>query len=236
MTKKFIIAGMAGLLLSTAAWAEPAPLSKDDYIAGLLGDDTTTPDGATQVNDAGSDAEALPTRVRTSKTRGFGSLTSSPAPASPAPAAITPVRKPVASSTVGRAKPANVAKPAPTHKKMADAPTTGRMFDIQMSFDLNSSNLTPESRAQAVALAEALKDPQMSGKTFLIGGHTDSSGSAAYNRVLSKRRAEAVADYLVEQGVDRTMLRTYGFGYDQPLEGMSAADAANRRVEAGMIR
>ncbi|PEQ13062.1 hypothetical protein B2G71_09580 [Novosphingobium sp. PC22D] len=237
MTKKLIIAGMAGLMLSTAAWADTKPLTKDDYVNGLLGEEAAAAEGDGAATDAAAD-ENLPPRVRQGKTRGFTSLTSRPAPTNtPAPANVTPIRRPAAS--VGATKPAGIttpkAKPAMAQGTTADAPQTGRMFDIRMNFDINSANLTAESRAQAVALAEALKDPKMAGKTFLIGGHTDRSGSAAYNRKLSERRAKAVADYLVSQGVDPTMLQTYGFGYEKPLDDVAPTDGANRRVEAGLI-
>ncbi|WP_156840606.1 OmpA family protein [Novosphingobium aquimarinum] len=237
MTRKLIIAGMAGLMLTTSAWAQSAPLSKDDYVRGILGDEAAAGDAAAPAGDAATADPAKPA-PRQGRTRGFTSLTPRPAP-TPSPANVSPMRKPAAS--VGAAKPAAIApaakaKPAvAASRKMAGAPNTGRMFDIRMNFDLNSANLTQDSRAQATALAEALKDKRMAGKTFLIGGHTDSSGSAAYNRQLSKERADAVADFLVSQGVDRAMLRTYGFGYAQPLEGTSPAAAENRRVEAGLI-
>lgn len=239
MTRKYFIAGIAGLMFTTSAFAQSAPLSKDDYVRGILGDEAVVSDAAAPAGDAVAEQSAKPA-PRQGRTRGFTSLTSRPAPTpTPAPANVSPIRKPAAS--VGSTRPAAIA-PAPKAKpavaaasKMADVPKTGRMFDIRMNFDFNSANLTQDSQAQAAALAEALKDERMAGKTFLIGGHTDSSGSSAYNRRLSQQRADAVADYLVSQGVDRAMLRTYGFGYAQPLEGSDPADAENRRVEAGLI-
>jgi outer membrane protein OmpA-like peptidoglycan-associated protein len=237
MTRKLIIAGMAGLMFTTSAWAQSAPLSKDDYVRGILGDEAVASDAAAPAGDAVADQSAKPA-PRQSRTRGFTSLTPRPAP-TPKPANVSPIRKPAPS--VGAARPAAIA-PAPKAKpavaaksKLASVPQTGRMFDIRMNFDINSANLTQDSRAQAMALAEALKDERMVGKTFLIGGHTDSSGSSAYNRKLSQQRADAVADFLVSQGVERSMLRTYGFGYAQPLEGTKPSDAENRRVEAGLI-
>lgn len=235
MTRKLIIAGMAGLMFTTSAWAQSAPLSKDDYVRGILGDEAVASDAAAPAGDAVADAKPAP---RQGRTRGFTSLTPRPAP-TPKPANVSPIHKPAAS--VGATRPAAIAaapkaKPAvAATRKVADLPKTGRMFDIRMNFDFNSANLTQDSRAQAMALAEALKDERMVGKTFLIGGHTDSSGSSAYNRKLSQKRADAVADFLVSQGVERSMLRTYGFGYAQPLEGSDPADAENRRVEAGLI-
>ena len=64
-----------------------------------------------------------------------------------------------------------------------------------------------------------------------IGGHSDSGGSAAANLLLSRQRAQAVADQLVTQGVSASRLRVVGYGEVRPLPGTNAADAANRRVE-----
>ncbi len=66
-----------------------------------------------------------------------------------------------------------------------------------------------------------------------IAGHTDSQSSATYNQDLSYRRAEAVANYLTTQGVDKSRLRPNGYGESQPIANNDSADgrAKNRRVE-----
>ncbi len=71
------------------------------------------------------------------------------------------------------------------------------------------------------------------GATVLIEGHTDSQGSANLNQVLSQRRAEAVRDALIQQGVDGSRLRAVGLGKDRPVADNGSAEgrARNRRVE-----
>jgi OmpA-OmpF porin, OOP family len=64
-----------------------------------------------------------------------------------------------------------------------------------------------------------------------VGGHTDSVGGREYNIDLSKRRAEALVEFLVENGVERSRLQPEGYGFDKPVPGMGAKAAANRRVE-----
>ncbi len=65
-----------------------------------------------------------------------------------------------------------------------------------------------------------------------VGGHTDSSGSEQYNQELSLRRAEAVKNALVQQGVNPARIRTVGYGESMPI---SSNAAMNRRVEVTII-
>ncbi len=66
-----------------------------------------------------------------------------------------------------------------------------------------------------------------------IDGHTDNTGSAATNKTLSKKRAEAARTYLVGKGVDPTRINAKGFGKDKPIADNKTAEgrSKNRRVE-----
>lgn len=71
------------------------------------------------------------------------------------------------------------------------------------------------------------------GRTAVIDGYTDSIGSDDYNQGLSERRAAAVKDYLVGQGVDASRLTASGMGKSAPVasNGTAAGRQQNRRVE-----
>jgi outer membrane protein OmpA-like peptidoglycan-associated protein len=69
--------------------------------------------------------------------------------------------------------------------------------------------------------------------TFIVEGHTDSTGSSSLNLKLSEKRAIAVRDYLVKNGIDTTRLEAKGFGEGNPIDtnDTRAGRANNRRVE-----
>ena len=66
-----------------------------------------------------------------------------------------------------------------------------------------------------------------------IEGHTDSTGGAEFNQVLSQKRADAVRDYLASQGLDTSVLSSQGMGMDEPVADNTTSDGRqkNRRVE-----
>ena len=70
-----------------------------------------------------------------------------------------------------------------------------------------------------------------------VEGHTDSVGTDAYNKTLSRARAQSVVDYLVSKGVDRGIMTVEGFGFDRQVFSNTTAEgrAQNRRVQLRRI-
>lgn len=85
---------------------------------------------------------------------------------------------------------------------------------FQTFFDFNSAALTPEARRIVVEAAKALKGTS---QPVTVIGYTDRAGSDAYNLRLSERRAEAVRQALIENGVEASRIRTVGEGENNPL-------------------
>jgi OOP family OmpA-OmpF porin len=103
----------------------------------------------------------------------------------------------------------------------------------KISFEANSSTLTPQGRAAVGRIAKILS-PSKFGVKVKVVGHTDLDGSAAVNRRLSAARARAVVMELMRKGVPSARLSASGVGESQPLvspERTAADKATNRRVE-----
>ncbi len=99
--------------------------------------------------------------------------------------------------------------------------------------DVNSAQILPESYPLLDEFGKALKSG-LSGRSFIVAGHTDSAGNAPYNQDLSIRRANAVADYLVAgHGIGLSRLTLKGYGETKPIasNGDEKGRALNRRVE-----
>ncbi len=73
---------------------------------------------------------------------------------------------------------------------------------------------------------------------IIIAGFTDERGTAEYNRGLGERRAGAVRESLISQGVDGNRIQTVSFGLEMPADPghEEAAWAKNRRTEIGVTK
>jgi outer membrane protein OmpA-like peptidoglycan-associated protein len=104
------------------------------------------------------------------------------------------------------------------------------LHDINFEFD--SATISPEAMPQLRELGAALADARLAGATFTIGGHTDATGTDAYNMRLSQRRAEAVKRFLAENYmIPSSSLRPVGYGKHQPKNKGDVFAGENRRVE-----
>ena len=98
-------------------------------------------------------------------------------------------------------------------------------------FDLDKDTIKPKSRPVLDRAVSIFKD--FDSIRIEISGHTDSTGSVAYNRDLSQRRANAVKRYLVDNGIAESRIETRGAGPDEPIapNSTAAGRAKNRRIE-----
>jgi outer membrane protein OmpA-like peptidoglycan-associated protein len=104
-----------------------------------------------------------------------------------------------------------------------------------VTFAYDSATVQPQFQATLDQVAQVLSQYN---ETYIdVYGHTDSTGSDAYNQQLSERRANSVASYLESRGVQSARIGTRGFGETQPIAPNDTEDgrAANRRVEIRVV-
>ncbi|MFL5336472.1 MAG: OmpA family protein [Geminicoccaceae bacterium] len=126
----------------------------------------------------------------------------------------------------------NAAAPAPgAGAAVTPPPVREEARTYLVFFDWDRADLTDRARQVIAEAAQATTRVQVT--RIEVGGHTDTSGTAAYNQALSVRRAQTVANELVRLGVPREAITVQGYGETRPL--VPTADGVrepqNRRVE-----
>jgi peptidoglycan-associated lipoprotein len=140
----------------------------------------------------------------------------------PAPPAATPTPAPTPTPT-----PA-VTPPAPTTGLPLDQATLGKLRTVY--FALDSDAIDEAAQAALDANAALLKTTT---GDFVIEGHCDERGTAEYNQALGERRAQAVRQFLADQGIALSRMSVISYGKDRPaVEGHDeSAWSKNRRAQ-----
>jgi OOP family OmpA-OmpF porin len=131
-------------------------------------------------------------------------------------------------------EPAPVVVPPPAPAPKPVIIEKGRQT-LNVEFDFDKSTIKKGYYQDIDNLAGVMK--QYPDLNVVIEGHTDSIGSDAYNEKLSRERADAVKNYMVEKnGIDANRIKAIGFGEKQPVASNDTSEgrAQNRRVEAAV--
>ena len=157
------------------------------------------------------------------------SKAAAPAPVVPQVAVSAPVPTTVAAVPQQAQQPAQAAASQQQPMQVSEL-----AIAFPINFRANSADVMPESVPFIESIAGLLrKDPEL---RILIEGHTDSSGSAARNTVLSRERAFSIMNYLVDRyRVAPTRLVPVGRGFSEPLGGTDPTNPKNRRVQFRII-
>jgi len=126
----------------------------------------------------------------------------------------------------------------PEQKSVEKPPVKTPPVEVRMNnvfFDFNKAELRSESYMEMNRWIKMLK--KNSHIKLYITGHADSVGSDKYNQQLSERRAQAVVDYLVDNGIERDRLTAEGFGERNPVADNDTPEGRqqNRRVQVKII-
>jgi OOP family OmpA-OmpF porin len=137
------------------------------------------------------------------------------------PAPVQPVAVAAPQAAPKQTPPAEAPAPAP---EVAAVPVP-YLLSVDEFFAFDSATLKPEGRPALDALAA--KIASSSYDSVAIVGHADRIGTARYNEQLSERRAQALRDYLVAQGIDAQRIFATGVGSSEPAT--TKADCAGAR-------
>lgn len=145
-------------------------------------------------------------------------------PSGPTAPAATPASMPAQQHVA-------TSRPAPTQAQPA---VSGPSVNLTVNFANGSADLTPQAMATLDQLGRALSSSDLASYRFRIEGHTDTVGSATYNKELSEKRAQAVVSYLNSKfGVQPARLEAVGMGEEGLLVPTppQTPEPRNRRVQ-----
>lgn len=144
----------------------------------------------------------------------------------------TDVTTPTTTTATTAAVPAGNLNDLSTFLKSGDASQLPKRFAFQnLNFGTGNTALAAGAEMELDMIADAMKaNPGAKAK---LEGHTDNTGNAGANQLLSEDRAKAVKSQLVSRGVAADRIIAVGFGSENPLAGndTEAGRAQNRRIE-----
>ncbi len=116
-----------------------------------------------------------------------------------------------------------------------DDPSEASIILKNLFFDSGSAELEEDSQYELNSLLEILTD--YNDVSVEISGHTDNTGDANANQLLSEARADAVLQYLTGQGLDASRIQAVGFGQNRPADTNDTPEGRqnNRRIEMRII-
>ncbi len=208
---KFRIAVCIGgglLLFAPITVADPAPqYSPGDFVGAILAGPKPCPQGQSQGScEANAKTRRWSLEPPTTPLRG-------PSP----PAAAVGARK--------------FPGPGQHARAMPTAPPRLSAANVLVTFASGSADITAQGKANLRSIAAGLNGDSLAMVNFEIAGYTDASGNDIDNFFLAGRRADAVRDYLVGQGVRSDRLQTAGYGSAHLADPSDPGSELNRRVE-----
>lgn len=128
----------------------------------------------------------------------------------------------------GGAKPAPVVAPVEQPKTVVVSKNIS--LDSEALFGFNSSKLSAEGKQSVASVTKEINDNNLKDVRIDVEGHTDRIGSDKYNLELSKKRARAVVEEFIADGVDPSTITAEGYGKTRPVTGDKCNGIKNRKA------
>ena len=167
---------------------------------------------------------------------GAAAAAAAPAGAKSGSGSASSAAAPAGSGAAAPAPAASAAAPAAVPAPVAVEPKAEKVsFSADAFFDFDKSVLKPEGKAKLEDLVSKLQGTDI--EVIVATGHTDWTGTDAYNMKLSMRRAKAVKAFLVAKGIPEARVFTEGKGERSPVADNHTREgrAKNRRVEVEVV-
>ena len=122
----------------------------------------------------------------------------------------------------------NIKETANDQSSLAQATEKSPLRDI--NFDFDSSGIRPDARDILKLNADYIQKHRVS--SIVVEGHCDERGTAEYNMALGERRAQETKKYLLNLGINESMMKTVSYGKERPIDPASNEEAwaKNRRA------
>lgn len=242
----FVVRGSQGECWRTGSWtpAQATVVGCDGVLAKALPVPAPAPSPKPP---AAAEASAPPPEPAPPAAQATVPVPTQPGSSSP-PAVIAPSGTPPASAAAapkGGKPPPVVVPPSPPAPATAELGPQGAdvghpssekvTLDTDTYFDFDKSTLKPDGERKLRELAKRLSSMNL--EVVVATGHTDWTGTDAYNQKLSERRASAVKQFLSRQGLPENRIFTEGKGEKQPVASNRSREgrAQNRRVEVELV-
>ncbi|EBI2424113.1 fibronectin-binding outer membrane protein CadF [Campylobacter jejuni] len=134
-----------------------------------------------------------------------------------------------------RATPQAKCPVEPREGALLDENGCEKTISLEGHFGFDKTTINPTFQEKIKEIAKVLDENER--YDTILEGHTDNIGSRAYNQKLSERRAKSVANELEKYGVEKSRIKTVGYGQDNPRSSNDTKEgrADNRRVDAKFI-
>lgn len=148
----------------------------------------------------------------------------------PAPMPVVAAAEPAPAAVVEPTPAPAVVEPTPAPAPVACKPNVETItVGAEKLFGFDKAALKSEGKAALDEAAAKIKaNPEI--KAVVVTGHTDKIGSDAYNQKLSEKRAKQVAEYLVAQGVDSSIITSVGKGESEPVVQCTGNKATKKLI------